>query len=626
MRRLVVGIAWVGLLGCAATRPPVTAPPGPPRLDRQGEEWARKTLGRLTLEEKVGQLFMIWVRSEFMNVESPVYLELRDNLHRYHVGGLALSVPVEAPLLVRSRPEEAALLLNRLQGESDLPLLVAADFEAGVATRLSGATGFPQAMAFGAGGWTEAARSAGRITAREARAVGVHWNFFPVADVNSNPANPVINTRSFGENPQAVSAFVAATIEGERAGGVLTTVKHFPGHGDTATDSHYGVARVGGDLARLESVELPPFRRAIAEGVDSVMIAHVTVPAIEASSDKVASTSSAVVTDLLRNKLGFTGIVVTDALDMAALTRRYAPDVGRAAVDAFLAGNDVLLIPADLDASWRAMVAAVRSGEIPTARLDASVLKILSKKAALGLHRSRFVDVGAVPRLVGRPEDAAAAQAIADEAVTLVRNDGLALPLEATPAPEGGLPYLTTIETRNRLVVVVVSGNVRGEAGRVLDREVRARAPDAHVFFVDRDSAAGASAEVLAAADEAQAVVVAAFVAPAPGVSGPDAGEDEAGRLLQQLLARASGKTAVLAVGSPYVAQGFAGIGTYLCTLSSAAVSERSAVRALFGEIPITGRLPVTIPGVAERGFGIVHGEDERTPPMAPPGQAGGKR
>jgi len=608
MRLLLATTLGLGLLGCATAdnRVALSGPPRPPGLDRDGEAWARRTLEELSLEEKVGQLFMIWVRAEFMSAQSPVYVDLVDRLHRYGVGGLALSVPVEAPVLVRSRPEEAALLLNRLQQESKWPLLVAADFEAGVATRLSGTTSFPQAMAFGAVGRAEAARLAGLIAGREARAIGVHWNFFPVADVNSNPANPVINTRSFGEDPRQVSDLVAAAIAGEREGGVLSTVKHFPGHGDTDTDSHFGVARVGGDLARLDEVELLPFRRAIGAGVDSVMVAHVTVPAVEPSPDKVASTSSAVVTDLLETRLGFDGLVVTDALDMAALTKQYASDIGRAAVSAFVAGNDVLLIPADLDASWRAMVAAVKSGEIPTARLDASVLKILSKKAAVGLHRARFVDVGAVPRLVGRPGDAATAQGIADDAVTLVRDEGLALPLRRSDVGEAGLPYLTTVETRNRLVVVVLSGDVRGEAGRVLDREIRGRVKDARVFFVDGRSAAGATSEVLGAVAEAEAVVVAAFVAPAPGEAVPGArAGDELGGLLGALLDRAAPRTVVVAAGSPYVAQGFPAIRTYLCTLSNTAGSERSAVRALFGEIPIRGRLPVTIPGVAERGFGI---------------------
>jgi beta-N-acetylhexosaminidase len=600
----LVGLGLI-LAGCAAATKSGW-PPGPPHVDGEARAWARHTLRQLSLEEKVGQLFMIWVRSRFLNTAAPDYLELRRNLQRYQVGGLAMTVPVEGPMLVRSRPEEAALLLNRLQQDSRWPLLVAADFETGVAARLDGATPFPQAMAFGAAGSAEHARAFGRITAREARSVGVHWNFFPVADVNSNPANPIINTRSFGEDPVQVGNLVAAYIEGAQEGGMLATAKHFPGHGDTGTDSHFGVARVGGDLDRLEAVELPPFRRAIEAGVAAVMVAHVTVPALEPSPDRVATTSSAVVTDLLKTRLGFHGLVITDALDMAALTKHYASDIGRAAVEAFKAGNDMLLIPVDLDASVRAMLEAVRSGEVSVERLDESVVKILTWKAALGLHRSRLVEVGQVFSRVGRPEDAALGQRIADDAVTLVRDDESVLPLEAAPPAEEGLPYHPTVQTGHHLLVVVLSRDVRGLEGRVLDAEVRRRVPDARVIFVDRASAEDATETVLDAAATAESVVVAAFVAPEPGESTAGAGPDDpAGRLLKGILNSAGARTVVVAVGSPYVALGLPTVGTYLCTFSSAPVSERSAVRALFGEIPTRGHLPVTLPGIAQRGEGL---------------------
>src|SRR5271154_3162780 len=369
---------------------------GPVHLDREGEKWAEKTLRKLSPEEKIGQLFMIWVRAEFLNVASPEYLELRDTMRKYHVGGFAMTVRWEPPFLYRNQPYEAAVLLNRLQQDSTLPLLVAADFERGLSMRLHGATEFPHAMAFGAAGKPEYAEAFGRITAQEARAIGVHWNFFPDADVNSNPANPIINTRSFGEDPQQVGDMVTAYIRGARAHGMMTTVKHFPGHGDTATDSHLGVASVNGDRAHLDSIELPPFQQAIAAGVDSVMVAHVSVPALDSDPNHVATTSPAIVTDLLKNQLGFKGIVVTDALDMGALTRLYSGRIGRAAVDAFKAGNDLLLIPADLDASYQAVLEAVHSGEIAPARLDESVLKILKAKAALNLQRSRLVDLAAL--------------------------------------------------------------------------------------------------------------------------------------------------------------------------------------------------------------------------------------
>src|SRR5437016_8133926 len=370
LRQVSVFLALLCLLTTAFAKDKFQHP-GPIHLDRDGEKWAEKTLRKMSTEEKVGQLFMIWVRAQFENVNNPDYVQLRDTIAKYHIGSFAMTVRYEPPFLYRNQPYEAAVLLNRLQQDSKLPLLIAADFERGVSMRLYGATVFPHAMAFGAAGKLDYAEAFGRITAQEARAIGVHWNFFPVADVNSNPANPIINTRSFGEDPQQVGDLVAAYIRGARANGMLTTAKHFPGHGDTATDSHLGVARVSGDLPRLQAVELPPFRKAIEAGVDSVMVAHVSIPALEADPNRVATVSPAVVTDLLKQQLGFKGLVVTDALDMGALTRLYANNIGRAAVDAFKAGNDMLLIPADLQASYDAMLQAVRSGEIPSDRVDA---------------------------------------------------------------------------------------------------------------------------------------------------------------------------------------------------------------------------------------------------------------
>ena len=596
---------------------------GPLPLDRSGEKWAEKTVHKLTLEEKIGQVFMIWCRASFLNLENPEYLQWREAMKTYHVGSFAMTVHVDGPYLLRSEPFEAADLLNRLQQDSKLPLLFAADFERGVSMRLLGTTVFPHAMAFGAAGSEEYAQTFGRITAEEARAIGIHWNFFPDADVNSNPANPIINTRSFGEDPKRVGDLVAAYIKGAHEGGMLVTVKHFPGHGDTATDSHLGVASVNVDRAHLDSIELPPFRHAIEAGVDSVMVAHVTVPALDSDPNHVATISPAVVSDLLEKQLGFKGLIVTDALDMAGLTHLFQTNIGRAAVEAFKAGNDLLLIPADLGASYNAMLEAARSGEISRARLDHSVLKILKAKASLGLQNARLVDVNAISTLVGKPEHLAFGQQVADAAVTLVRDNGKILPLKRGGTVPSGLPYMTVEETHNRVVAVLFSDDVRTDSGRALGRELRAHVPDARVFYVDPRIAAGMSGDVLKAVNEAQTVVAAVYVVPTAGkvASSPAAGApgsltqgaltnsvslaDATGELLQQLLDRAAEKTVVVAVGNPYLASDFPAIQNYMCTFSNASVSEVSAIRALFGEIAIRGHLPVTVPHVAQRGAGI---------------------
>jgi beta-N-acetylhexosaminidase len=580
--------------------------PGSIHLTPNGEKWAEKTLHKLTLEEKVGQVFMIWCRASFLNVENPEYLQLREAMQKYHVGSFAMTVHVDGPYLLRSEPYEAAELLNRLQSESKLPLLFAADFERGVSMRLMGTTVFPHAMAFGGDGKTEDAETFGRITAEEARAIGIHWNFFPDADVNSNPANPIINTRSFGEDPKQVGDLATAYIKGAHEGGMMTTVKHFPGHGDTATDSHLGVASVNVDRAHLDSIELPPFRQAIAAGVDSVMVAHVTVPALDSDPNHVATISPKIVSDLLEKQLGFKGIIVTDALDMAGLTHLFSNNIGRAAVEAFKAGNDLLLIPADFPASYNAMLEAVQSGEISRERLDRSVLKILKTKASLGLQDARTVDVKAVASLVAKPGNLAFGQQVADAAVTLVRDNGKVLPLKSKGTAKAGLPYTTQEETRNQVVAVLFSDDVRTDSGRAFGREFRARIPDARVIYVDPRIAAGMSDEVLKAVDEASTVVAAVYVVPTAGkVGNTVAMADATGALLQHVLDRAAEKTAVVAMGNPYLAADFPKIENYMCTFSNATVSELGAVKALFGEIAIRGHLPVSIPNVAQRGAGL---------------------
>lgn len=591
---------------------------GPIHIDRAGQRWVDRTLRRMSTEEKIGQLFSVWVRVQFLNDANPAYIQLRESIRKYHVGSVVMSVPVDGPVLLKSQPYVAGDLLNRLQKSSKLPLIVAADFERGVSMRLNGTTVFPHAMAFGATGKTEDAEVFGRITALEARAVGVHWNFFPDADVNSNPANPIINTRSFGGDATQVGDFVAAYIKGAHEGGMLVTAKHFPGHGDTATDSHLGVAQVTGDRARLEEVELPPFRRAIDAGVDAVMVAHVTVPALDSEPNRVATTSKSIISGLLKEEMGFKGVVVTDALDMAALTHMYAKEIGRAAVESFKAGNDMLIIPADLGASYRSMMQALQSGEISHQRLDYSVRKILELKASVGLNKARLVDLSQLSSEVAKPENLATGQRIADEAITLVRDNGKVIPLKSfSPSVGTGeavLPYQSLTEVSDRLVVVIFSDDLRTDSGRMLERQILERVPDAHLIYVDARSATGMKPAVIEAVEAAEHVIAALYVVPVAGkamravgggLTNTVAMDAATGSLLTAILDRAADRTVVLAMGNPYVVQDFPAIENYVCAFSNATVSETAAVRAIFGEISIGGHLPVTIPGVASRGEGL---------------------
>jgi beta-N-acetylhexosaminidase len=594
--------------------------PGPVRLDSNGEKWARESLKRMSLEQKIGQMFMVRALAQFTNVDSPDYISLRDTMRKYHLGGFALTVSFEDGLLYKNEPLEATMVTNQLQKDSEFPLIFGADFEHGLGMRLNGTTDFPQAMAFGATDDVEFARQAGRITAQEARVIGVQWNWFPDVDVNSNPANPIINTRSFGEDPKLVGEMAAAYIAGAHEYGMMTTAKHFPGHGDTESDSHLFVPMVKGDAARLDTVELPPFRAAIQAGVDAVMVAHVLVPALDSNPNHVATISPAIVTGVLQEKMGFRGLVITDALDMRGLRQSFpqegAEAAGRAAVESVKAGNDILLLPFDLDGAYNGLLRAVRSGEIPESRIDQSVLKILHAKASVGLNRATLVDINAVNQIVAKPESLATAQEIADKAVTLVRDNHGVPPLKATAqgtkAPLNS--YQPVVETQSNTVLLIFTDDSRSDSGRTLEHELRARIPDARVYYLDPRDAAGSAEPVMAAVQESQAVIAAVFEFPVPGkvVRAQNGAavnaitvQDSSATLLQQVLQTAAKKTIVVALGSPYIATQLPGLQTYICTFSSGHVSELSAVKAMFGEIPMTGHSPVTIPNIAGRGAGL---------------------
>jgi beta-N-acetylhexosaminidase len=595
--------------------------PSPVHLDHDGEKWAQKTLKKLSLEEKVGQMFMIRIAMpQFVNLKNPDYLNWLDQIARYHLGSVLLTVPAEGPSLSKSEPYEAAMLINQLQRTSKLPLLVAADYERGLSMRLNGTTVFPHSMAFGAAGKPEFADQFGRIVAQESRAIGVEWNLMPIADVNSNPANPVINTRSFGEDPAQVSALVTAYIQGARSSGLLTAAKHFPGHGDTATDSHLGLAAVNRTREQINQIDLPPFRAAIAAGTDAVMVAHITAPALEPDPSRVATNSTSIVTGILKQQLGFNGLIITDAMDMLGLTSVY-PEGGsaaarRAAVDTVKAGNDMLLLFTDLDGAYKGLIDAVRSGEIPEKRIDQSVLKILRAKASVGLNKASQVDIDKLSSVISSPENLASAQQIADLAITLVRENGRMLPLKSLGAAASAAAYGAVQKEGSKLLCIIFTDDVRSDNGRQLQRELRARVPDARIIFVDPRIAAGSTADIQNALNSAENVVAAIYLVPAPGravriegatglntISVPDG----TATLLQSILQARREKTVVVSFGSPYFFSDFPQIENYVCAYSNATTSEVGAVKALFGEIPFRGRLPVTIPGVAQRGTGMDH-------------------
>src|SRR6266550_7065339 len=390
------------------------------KLSPTAYAWVETTLRKMSVEEKIGQLLFTTYHGSLTATDMAPYRQILHDVTDLHVGGF-INITQGSPLgIVKSQAYPTAVLNNQLQAKSKLPLLVGADFERGTAMRLDEGTSFPTAMALAAGGNPKDAYAMGKITALEARAVGVHWIYAPDADVNNNPGNPIINTRSFGEDPARVAEFVSEFVRGVRENGGLATAKHFPGHGDTAADSHIDLPVIHAGRQRLESLEFVPFRAAIAAGVSSIMTGHLNVHALEPDSNTPATLSSHILTEVLRKDLGFEGLVITDAMDMGGITVRFAP--GEAAVRAVLAGADCLLMSPVPDAAFEALQHAVKSRRISRERLDASVRRILEAKARLGLNKKRLVDVNAINEHFGQTAWQKQAQEISDRGVTLLRD------------------------------------------------------------------------------------------------------------------------------------------------------------------------------------------------------------
>ncbi len=573
--QLVSPIFAVLLLSSAAAVPDHT-------LQKSVGKWMKS----MTLKDKVAQLVMIPFSGRSISTKTRDYRKFVHLIRDVHVGGLILVNVAQGRLAARPEPHELASFVNRLQRMSRLPLLVGGDFERGASMRVSGTTVFPHAMAFAAAGDPALTRYEGEVTAREARAVGVHWIFYPDADVNNNPDNPIINIRSFGEDPQVVSRNVQAFIEGagtDRRNRVLTTAKHFPGHGDTATDTHLGLAVINANRQRLNDVELVPFRAAISKDVDAVMTAHISVPVLDPA--EVPSTlSGAVLTKLLREELGFHGLIVTDAMDMGAIVKAFGD--ADASVKAIEAGADVILMPPDADIAVNAVVAAVRRGRISQKRIDQSVARVLAAKVKVGLDRGRLIDLEAIDDVVNAPEANDRAQEVADRAVTLLRNDPAQIPLH---------------DPTKTCFLLLTESHYSNE-GLVFTQEIHKRVPDALVLTLDPSLPDPALDVATQRAGFCDATVVGAFVSVAAraniGVSPGYA------KMLDTLIA--SGKPVTLvAFGSPYLLRSFPKVAAYLTTYSTVAPSEIAAAKALFGEMPIRGRLPVTIPDLAKYGDGI---------------------
>lgn len=540
--------------------------------------WVERTLKNLTLEEKAAQLVFVWTEGSYMAEGSAAWRNLERLTTRKKLGGFIFSI---------GDVYEYAVQVNKLQALADVPLLIAADFEFGAGMRIRKATTFPRAMALGATRNPDYAYEMGRATAREARALGVHQNYAPVSDVNNNPENPVINTRSFGDNTDLVASMALAFIRGSQEEGVIATVKHFPGHGDTHLDTHLALPILPFSRARFDSLELPPFQKAIDEGVLSVMVAHISATAFDSIAGVPATVSPTISTGLLRHEMGFRGLVVTDAMVMEGVAAKYHP--GESAVLAIQAGADLVLFPPDADVAVDALVSAVQRGVISMGRLDESVRRILTLKQWAGIAENRFVDVDRVAEVVASPEHQRLAAEIARKSITVLGNRSGLLPLER-------------VEGR-KVVDLVLSDQDDPLSGRVFHGElVKRLGPLDEIVLIPRND----SLDYVSALDSLMKADVVIAQLHFYTRSGEMTGFVPAAvsRLLDSLQAR--GKPVLgISFGNPYIVMGFPGIDTYVCAYSGAPVVLSAAAEVIFGEEPASGKLPVNMPGVYPFGSGV---------------------
>jgi beta-N-acetylhexosaminidase len=532
----------------------------------------------MTLREKAAQMVWPTVLGDYTSLDSPQWQRVRREIAEDKVGGYTVSV---------GSPTEIAAKLNAMQRLADVPLLIGADLEFGAGYRarggyfvptgidLGGAVLFPTQMALGATRDTALAYEQGRVTAIEGRALGIHIAYAPILDVNSNPANPVINVRSYGEDPHLDGRLGASFIRGLQEHGMLATGKHFPGHGDTEVNSHLALPVIAVSRARLDSLELTPFRAAIAAGVGAMMSFHGVMPALD-STGVPGTLSHDVLTDLLREEMGFGGVIISDAMDMRGVLDQFGAE--EATKRAVAAGADVLIQPLDVRATIDAIVEGVAENRYSEERIDGAVRRLLALKQRMGLDRNRFVPLDSVRAAVGDGANFAVAREIADRSIVLVKDS-----LSQVPLPRSEFS----------LVSITVARRADLAAGTAFNAALRSRYPRLRTVFVPADDIAGSLARMEAAAQAADVTIVSSYVG-----QGWDATTVGAPQEFVDFVTRRSAtarKPIVVAFGNPYLLSQIPTAAAYLVAWSGVPASQIAAARALLGEIPVTGRLPITI-------------------------------
>jgi len=569
------------------------------RPSEKAQKWADKQLKKMSLDEKIGQLVHIGINAQYLSQDSNEYKELMRNVSENKIGGVVVFV---------GGVYETVHLVNRMQENAKIPLLISADFETGVGMRFPDTVNFPWNMAIAATGNTEFARRQGEIVAREAKAMGVRQVFAPVVDVNNNADNPVINVRSYSENPADVARFAVAFTEGLQSQNVLATAKHFPGHGDTNVDSHRGLPIIDLPKSRLESVELVPFKAVVDAGIGSVMVAHISLPQIDPTEAKplkqaIAATdtdaeivtekatlpstlSPVVITQMLKKELSFDGLIVTDAMSMSGLTLYFNQD--EAAVRAFLAGADILLKPADTDLALKGLKEAVRSGRISEERLNESVKKQLAWKFHLGLEKEKITSIEQIDRIVSSNPTRILTNEIAEGAITLVKNDDNALPL----AKDKKVFYLG-----------ITNGDDRAFSGNSFQRELRINGYRFESVTLDERSTEADVRLALKKASEADVVLAGLFGRVRSGAKNSVGLPDAAARVLREVL-QSNKKVISLSFGNPYLLKNFPEMKTYIVAYGDMSSLQRASAKTVMGAIDFKGKLPITV-GDYPRGTGL---------------------
>jgi beta-glucosidase-like glycosyl hydrolase len=569
-------------------------------------KWANNELSHMSIDEKIGQLLSVGVNATFLNQDSEAFQTLKHQVQDLHIGGI---------ILFRGPVYESVILVNRMQELAHYPLLISADLESGSGMRFDDTVSFPWNMAVAATGNPDYARRQGEITAREARALGVQQVDAPVVDVNNNAANPVINVRSYGEDAADVARFAAAFTVGAQAGGVIATAKHFPGHGDTAVDSHRGLPEIDVARSRLNSVELLPFQAAVKAGVGSVMVGHIALPQIDPSPIRplpkaakskptdtdeageiieekatMPATMSPVIGGILRNDLNFKGMIVTDALSMSGLTIYFTQD--EAAVRALEAGADMLLKPSDVEAAFRGVREAVKNGRLTEKRIDESARKVLAAKYDLGLVAQRLTPIESIDRTVASKAARMLATEISEHAITLVRDEDKLVPINAL-RPDAKVLNIAITNGDDRLSVANSFVTRLAQSGRKVDT----------ISLDDRSSEAEVR-KVTEAAKSADLIIASLYGKVRSGQVRSAGLPDSGSRVLNELI---GGKTPIIAIsfGNPYLLQSFPGLRTYIVTYGDMPSLQQAAARALLGEIDVVGKLPISLPGLYQRGTGI---------------------